>query len=88
MNNQYREQFTPLLCGFTLTIVQKMAAQEEGCLVQAKPLRAEDVTVTQFFCIHFRKKHSNKSVIIIIELYYLRSTRVLVDNLLLNSMAL
>jgi hypothetical protein len=87
MNNQYREQFTPLLCGFTLTIVHKMAAQE-GCLVQAKPLRAEDVTVTQFFCIHFRKKHSNKSVIIIIELYYLRSTRVLVDNLLLNSMAL
>jgi hypothetical protein len=56
--------------------------------VQAKPLRAEDVTVTQFFCIHFRKKHGNKPVIIIIELYYLRSTRVLVDNLLLNSMAL
>jgi hypothetical protein len=30
----------PLLCGFTLTIVKKMAAQEEGCWVQAKPLRA------------------------------------------------
>jgi hypothetical protein len=88
MNNQYREQFTPLLCGFTLTIVKKMAAQRRGVGCRRNPYVPEDVTVTQFFCIHFRKKHSNKSVMIIIELYYLRSTRVLVDNMLLNSMAL
>ena len=48
----------------------------------------KDVTVTQFFCNPFRKKHSNLSVIIIIELHYFSSTRVLVNKLLLNSIAL
>jgi hypothetical protein len=85
MNNRYSEKITPLLCGFTLALVKKMAVQEEGCLVPYVP---KDVTVTQFFCIPFRKKHSDSSVIIIIELHYFSSTRVLVNKLLLNSIAL
>ena len=52
------------------------------------PYVPKDVTVTQFFYIPFRKKHSNLSVIIIIGLHYLSSTRVLVNKLLLNSIAL
>jgi hypothetical protein len=63
MNNQYSEYFKPLSRSFTLASVKKMAVQEEGYLVQANAFRAGGC-----FCIRFRKKRSNFSVVIIIEL--------------------